>query len=233
MKKIIKPAEFNLTRIVKNIIFEQNEKMSDADFIYLYNELKNQGTGVKLGDHPRFGKFLYAGMWAIWADSTINNGYPISVGPLPKGAKLYKWKYDTYSRGDSEIVDKSGNEYNLSHVTNIKPSAGSFKNVDESNFNQLIKTLNKLVIIDFGAEWCVPCKKMKILLAQLTLDPKLKDKFIVGTYDCTDGFDLPIPKKFNITSIPYVMLFKNGKLVYKFTGFKDKETLKSIISKYL
>lgn len=232
MKKIIRITESDITRIVRNIISEQYEKMSDEDFTYLYNELKKQGTGVKIGNHPKRGKFLYAGMWVIWADSSINNGYPISVGPLPNGAKLYKWKYDTYSFGNSEIEDKSGKEYNLSDITTIKPSSTSFRKVSESNFNQIIKTPNKLVVIDFGAEWCVPCKKMKLLLSQLTSDPKLKDKFIVGTYDCTDGFDLPLLKKYNITSIPYVMLFRNGNLVHKFSGFKDKETLKSIINKY-
>ncbi len=99
--------------------------------------------------------------------------------------------------------------------------------VDDSNFFQFIKTPNKLVILDFTAEWCGPCQKIKKHFEEILKNPKLNNKFVLGTYDFS--FDSLLAKKYSIQGIPYVMFFRNGKMVKKFIGYKDKEYLTSLI----
>jgi hypothetical protein len=117
MARIVRLTERDLTRIVKRVIMEQ-KIMSDATFEELYNGLKNQGISVKKGNDPKKGKFLYSGLWVIWADNSINNGYPISSGD-----KMYKWSTGSYNSTPPEatsIIDKSGKKYNLSFITQNK-----------------------------------------------------------------------------------------------------------------
>ena len=117
MARIVRLTERDLTRIVKRVIMEQ-KIMSDATFEELYNGLKNQGISVKKGNDPKKGKFLYSGQWVIWADNTINNGYPISFG-----TELYKWSTGSYNSTPPEatsIIDKYGKKYPLSFVTQNK-----------------------------------------------------------------------------------------------------------------
>jgi thioredoxin 1 len=103
--------------------------------------------------------------------------------------------------------------------------------VTDTNISNIIKTKNKLVIIDFSAEWCGPCQRMKKHFDELLIDPKFKDKFILATHELED-FDSPLAKKYNLQTIPYVMLFRNGKMEFKFKGYKDKPFLINLINKY-
>ena len=103
--------------------------------------------------------------------------------------------------------------------------------VTDTNISDIIKTKNNLVIIDFSAEWCGPCQRMKKHFDELLIDPKFKNKFILATHELED-FDSPLAKKYNLQSIPYVMLFRNGKMEFKFKGYKDKQFLINLINKY-
>jgi len=114
MKRIVRLTESDLTRIVRRVITEQ-KVMSDATFDELYNGLINQGITVKKGTDPSKGKFLWSGKWIIWADNTMNNGYPIS-----SGNKTYRWSTGSYNSTPPEatsIIDKFGKKQNLSFVT--------------------------------------------------------------------------------------------------------------------
>jgi thioredoxin 1 len=103
--------------------------------------------------------------------------------------------------------------------------------VNDGNFNKIIGTQNKIVFIDFWATWCGPCLRLGKVFEELLVDKKYKDKILVGKYEF-DSFELPIAKKLNIQSIPFVMVYKNGKLIHKFSGFKDKNYLISLINKF-
>jgi thioredoxin 1 len=103
--------------------------------------------------------------------------------------------------------------------------------VTDTNISEIIKIKNKLVIIDFSAVWCGPCQRMKKHFDELLVDPKYKDKFILGTHELKD-FDTPLAKKYNIQTIPYVMLFRNGTKVFKFNRYQDKPYLIDLINKY-
>ena len=102
--------------------------------------------------------------------------------------------------------------------------------VTDDNLNQVIQTPNKLVFIDFWASFCAPCLKLGKIFDELSQDVQYKDIILIGKYDF--NFKMPIAKKLIINQIPFVMVYKNGQLVHKFKGEKDKEHLIKIIEKF-
>ncbi len=102
--------------------------------------------------------------------------------------------------------------------------------VTDSNLNEVIQTPNKVVFIDFWASFCAPCLKLGKIFKELSQDIQYKDSILIGKYEF--DFKMPIARKLIITKIPFVMVYKNGKLVHKFKGEKDKEYLISLIEKY-
>jgi thioredoxin len=90
-----------------------------------------------------------------------------------------------------------------------------------------IETLNgmvssaKTVLVDFGAEWCPPCKTMEPVIKQL--EAEYPGKFIVVKVD--GGNDENIMKEYKVTSLPVFLVFKDGKLSWRNDGIVIKKTL--------
>lgn len=95
----------------------------------------------------------------------------------------------------------------------------------DQNFQQQIK--GKVVLVDFWASWCMPCKMMAPILNEVASD--LPDHANIGKVNIEEHQSLA--NKFNIRSIPTMILFKNGKEVDRFVGIKSKEFLKQQIEK--
>jgi thioredoxin 1 len=81
------------------------------------------------------------------------------------------------------------------------------------------------VLVDFFAEWCGPCQMMGPVIDEVAAE--LGDKVKVGKVDCDKSGE--IASKFGISSIPCLILFKDGKEVDRNLGFVPKETLTSWI----
>jgi thioredoxin 1 len=93
--------------------------------------------------------------------------------------------------------------------------------------NFLQQTKNRLVLVDFWAEWCAPCRMMAPILNEVAAE--LDGKAFVGKVDVQKYQDLAT--KFKVRGIPTLILFKDGKEVNRFVGVKTKEFLLKEIGK--
>jgi thioredoxin 1 len=122
-------------------------------------------------------------------------------------------------------------EVNESSLLAVGQNKVDINDTDLAKIDQLTKIPNKLIIMDISAEWCGPCQRMKKHFDELLVDPKYKDKFVLAaTSDFS--FSSPLAKKYKITGIPYVMLFKNGKMVHKYNREQNKQYIIDLINKF-
>ena len=90
----------------------------------------------------------------------------------------------------------------------------------DKNFNQQIK--GKVVLVDFWATWCAPCRLMAPALNDLASE-LTDNKYRVGKVDVDANRGLA--QKYNIRSIPTSVIFKDGQEVARIVGVKPKATL--------
>ncbi|WP_395051979.1 rhodanese-like domain-containing protein [Flavobacterium sp.] len=104
-----------------------------------------------------------------------------------------------------------------------KTSASTVKptGINSAEFDKLINSDQK-VIINFSAKWCEPCKKMKPYL--LKLQEELKDKTSLIMLDADENKTLLESMK--ITGLPVILIYENGKEVWKNIGFLSEEDLR-------
>ena len=94
----------------------------------------------------------------------------------------------------------------------------------KENFDEVVNN-NPIVLIDFFATWCGPCKMLAPVIEELA------DEDIPNVVICKVDVDeeRELANKFGITSIPTLFVMKDGKVDRKAMGFKTKEQLKNMI----
>ena len=90
--------------------------------------------------------------------------------------------------------------------------------VNDSNFEEIVLKSDKLVIIDFWAEWCGPCRMVAPIIEEI--GEEYEGKVLVAKVDVDTNPG--ISSKLGIRNIPTVMFFKNGKMVDKQVGAVPK-----------
>ena len=93
------------------------------------------------------------------------------------------------------------------------------------NFNELIKGQTP-VLVDFSAEWCGPCKMMEPVLDQLK--GKMADKLKILKVDVDSNRELA--GKYNIRSVPTLMLFQDGKTKWSGVGVMTSDYLENVVN---
>lgn len=96
-----------------------------------------------------------------------------------------------------------------------------------AEFNELIKT-DKVVLVDFNAEWCPPCQKMKPFLYEIQ---KSRQEDVSVVFIDTDK-NPDIANLFKITGLPTLMIYKDGVKQWHHEGYMDKEGLLKEINTY-
>jgi thioredoxin 1 len=100
----------------------------------------------------------------------------------------------------------------------------SVKELNEASFEKAINA-DKVVVVDFYADWCGPCKMLKPVLDELS-----NAGHNIYSVNVDESKELAI--KYHISSIPTVLFFKKGKQVDQFVGLKDDSEIEEIINKH-
>ncbi|MEA5505346.1 thioredoxin [Halotia wernerae UHCC 0503] len=109
-----------------------------------------------------------------------------------------------------------------------KMSADIVAYVQESEFNSLLSE-EAVVVVDFTATWCGPCRLISPLMDQLAEEFKGRAKVVKVDIDNNK----PIFKKFGLRSIPAVLIFKNGELTETIVGVSPYEQFSSAVEKII
>jgi thioredoxin 1 len=102
----------------------------------------------------------------------------------------------------------------------------SEKELDSGNFNEEINNTEKLVLVDFYATWCGPCKMLAPVVSEIA--EEYKEKLEVYKVNIDENQELAL--KYDIMSIPTLMFFKNGEVINTSVGFRSKSELKDTIN---
>lgn len=106
----------------------------------------------------------------------------------------------------------------MNQIKNVQ-SSDKVKILNDQNFNNKIKS--GTVLVDFWAEWCMPCKLMVPVLNELA--EETGNKVTIAKLNVDESNKTA--SQFAVRSIPTMILFKNGKEVHRFVGVKTKEYL--------
>lgn len=98
-------------------------------------------------------------------------------------------------------------------------------NLTSENFEEVLKQ-EEVVLVDFFASWCGPCKMLAPVLSQIAEENKGKVK--IGKVDVDEQRELAI--KFGIESIPTLILFKDGKKTNEMIGLHSKSEIENMIN---
>ena len=159
---------------------------------------------------------------------------------LPKNQPIYLYCNTGYrSQRTAEILVKNGYKdvYNLEHgilewnLKNLpvlvepdaKPDTENKMEPDE--FNALINS-EKLVFIDFYAPWCAPCRKMMPMIDSLKTEYKDKVTIVKINVDASKK----LMKELGIVSVPYLVLYYKGIILYSKNGLTEKQELEKVFN---
>ncbi|SDD41188.1 thioredoxin 1 [Terribacillus halophilus] len=99
-------------------------------------------------------------------------------------------------------------------------------NATDANFNT--ETSQGLVLADFWATWCGPCKMIAPVLEEI--DGEMSDKVKIVKLDVDEN--QATAGKFGVMSIPTLLLFKDGEVVDQVIGYQPKEALVELVNKH-
>lgn len=98
-------------------------------------------------------------------------------------------------------------------------------NLSEENFEKEVLNSEKIVLIDFWASWCGPCRMMSPVVDEIA--EEMQEKVKVCKVNIDEQNKLAV--KYNVMSIPTFVVLKNGNEVGRSVGVQDKEELKKML----
>lgn len=106
--------------------------------------------------------------------------------------------------------------------------SGQVIHITNSNFEEVVSK-NPLVLIDFFADWCMPCRMMAPVIEELARE--YAGKVLVGKLNVDEN--PAIADRFQVFSIPTIVIIEAGKEVDRIVGFVSKSQVEARLKKYL
>lgn len=102
------------------------------------------------------------------------------------------------------------------------------KGLTIEQYNEKIANKDKIVLVYFNADWCVPCIKLKPIIEQIEAEEK--EKALVLKLNVDDNKD--VATHFEINTLPQFYIYRNGKIAWQHTGILSKKELSDKINLY-
>ena len=102
--------------------------------------------------------------------------------------------------------------------------------INDTNLEEILKE-KELTILDFWAEWCGPCKMLGPVIDELVKDNMNNDKVSIGKVNVDVNGALVV--KYGVRGIPTILFMKDGEVIDRVVGFKNKVDLQSRINELL
>ena len=106
---------------------------------------------------------------------------------------------------------------------------GNVLEINDTSFEQEVLNASTPVVVDFWATWCGPCRKLGPVLDEIAQNYEGKVKFAKVNVEES----LETAKKYSISGIPCLLVFKDGESVERMTGLMPKSTIISNIEKHM
>jgi len=106
---------------------------------------------------------------------------------------------------------------------------GKIVQLDDATFDEHVKASAVPVLVDFWAEWCGPCKVIAPILEEIAEEQG--DKISIAKLNVDDSLD--VTRRYEVMSIPTLLLFKDGEPKARLVGAKPKARLLQEIAEYL
>lgn len=97
--------------------------------------------------------------------------------------------------------------------------------ITSKNFEKEVLNSDKTTIIDFYADWCGPCKMMSPVIDEIAEE---NDSVKVGKLNVDEAQDIAV--KYNVMSIPTIIIFRNGIENKRFVGVTSKENILNVLN---
>ena len=97
--------------------------------------------------------------------------------------------------------------------------------ITAANFENEVLNADKPVLLDFYADWCGPCKMLAPVLHEIAEENA--DTLKVGKINVDEQMELAM--RFQVSSIPILVVFKNGKAVAKSVGYRPKAEIAAMV----
>ena len=107
--------------------------------------------------------------------------------------------------------------------------ADEILNLSDATFDETIAGADTPVLVDFWAEWCGPCKMIAPTLAEIASEQK--GKLAIGKLNVDDNPDTA--RRFDVMSIPTLLVFKDGQQVKRLVGAKGKGQLLQDLAEFI
>jgi thioredoxin 1 len=106
---------------------------------------------------------------------------------------------------------------------------GKLIDLQESDFDARVLQASGLVVVDFGATWCAPCKKLHPILEEVMDD--FDNTFPI--YEVDVGDSPGIARRYGVISVPQTHFFKDGERVDTIIGLVKKQKIVDIVKKHI